>query len=145
MGLLENEEFDIEEEQTSKVEMDLFRGILEMAKSKQLQAIGGLGGAFMIHLIVGAIYRWNMINGYVGMFYGTQKETSVGAPLAMLCAGLTMRIGFKLSNSYGSAVVLGCAMVLATIASIMSSYMSSFSCTFISTKPFSFFTIFSTA
>jgi hypothetical protein len=49
--------------------MDLFRGIMLMAKSKQLAAISGLLGAFAIHLIVGAIYRWNMIAGYVGIYY----------------------------------------------------------------------------
>lgn len=40
-----------------------------MAKSKQLAAISGLTGAFAIHLIVGAIYRWNMIAEYVGIYY----------------------------------------------------------------------------
>lgn len=44
-----------------------------MAKSKQLAAICGLVGAFLIHLIVGAIYRWNMVNGYVGYYYNTDQ------------------------------------------------------------------------
>lgn len=42
-----------------------------MAKSKQLAAVSGLLGAFTIHLIVGAIYRWNMITGYVSIYYET--------------------------------------------------------------------------
>jgi hypothetical protein len=49
--------------------VDLFKGIMLMAKSKQLAAISGLTGAFAIHLIVGAIYRWNMIAEYVGIYY----------------------------------------------------------------------------
>ena len=49
--------------------MDLFKGIMLMAKSKQMAAIGGLLGAFCMHLIVGAIYRWNMITGYVGIYF----------------------------------------------------------------------------
>jgi len=55
------------------VEIDLFKGIFQMAKSNQVAAISGLLGAFMIHLIVGAIYRWNMITGYVGMYYNTAE------------------------------------------------------------------------
>ena len=49
--------------------MDLFKGITLMAKSKKVAAICGLIGAFTIHLIVGAIYRWNMITDYVGIYY----------------------------------------------------------------------------
>jgi len=45
-----------------------------MAKSKQIIAIAGLIGAFMIHLVVGAIYRWNMIAGYVGMYYNSSSS-----------------------------------------------------------------------
>jgi hypothetical protein len=44
-----------------------------MAKSKQVAAIGGLLGAFLIHLVVGAIYRWNMITGYVGLYFNTDN------------------------------------------------------------------------
>ena len=68
-----------------------------MAKSKQLAAVCGLLGAFTIHLIVGAIYRWNMIAEYVGIYYESGTITPIGAPLYMLCTGLTMRLGAKLS------------------------------------------------
>lgn len=68
-GSAEEEEGD--GEQTTHVEADLFRGIMLMAKSKQVTAICGLLGAFCIHLVVGAIYRWNMITGYVGLYYST--------------------------------------------------------------------------
>ena len=44
-----------------------------MAKSKQFTAIAGLLGAFLIHLIVGAIYRWNMVSGYVGVYFNNNR------------------------------------------------------------------------
>jgi len=47
--------------------MDLVRGIMRMAIAKKLTAIAGLVGAFMLHLIIGAIYRWNMISRYVSV------------------------------------------------------------------------------
>lgn len=82
----------------------------------------------MIHLIVGAIYRWNMIAEYVALYYGTDHWTAVGAPLAMLCAGLTMRLGFKLCSTFGSKWVIAIGIVVATISTIVASTMSSFPC-----------------
>ncbi|CAM6005796.1 unnamed protein product [Sphagnum balticum] len=106
--------------------MDMFKGIMRMAKSKQLASLSGLLGALCIHLIVGAIYRWNMITGYVGTFYGTEYVTPIGAPLSMLCVGLTMRLGYKLSNDRGSECVMLFAMTVITSCTIVSSYMPSF-------------------
>ena len=94
-----------------------------MAKSKQLAAISGLLGAFAIHLIVGAIYRWNMIADYVGLFYGTERITPIGAPLSMLCAGFTMRIGAKIATVLGSRFILSVGIFLAVVATLISSQM----------------------
>ena len=99
-----------------------------MAKSKQLAAISGLIGAFIIHLIVGAIYRWNMITDYVGIYYNTDKITPIGAPLSMLCAGLTMRIGAKIADSLGSRFIISVGVFLATIATIVASQTNNFGC-----------------
>ena len=111
------------------MEVDLFKGIGLMAKSKQLAAISGLLGAFTIHLIVGAIYRWNMIADYVGLFYGTDRITPIGAPLAMLCAGLTMRLGAKIGSVLGSRFILSMGVFLAVTATFISSQMEHFGCT----------------
>lgn len=108
------------------MEMDLFKGIRLMAKSKQATAICGLFGGFLIHLVVGAIYRWNMITGYIGLYYGTSNETPVGAPLVMLCAGITMRLGFKLSGTFGSRWVIVVGIVASTLSVIIASTMDSF-------------------
>ena len=108
-----------------------------MAKSKQLAAISGLLGAFAIHLIVGAIYRWNMITDYVGIHYNTDKITPIGAPLSMLCAGVTMRLGAKVSEALGSRLVLSFAMILAVVATIVSSQVTHFAGKNANTKCFS--------
>jgi len=112
------------------VEVDLYKVIHLMAKSKQLAAVSGLLGAFTIHLIVGAIYRWNMITDYVGLYYGTTTITPIGAPLYMLCTGFTMRLGAKLSDKIGSRIVLGFGLITTVIAIVVSSQMDTFWCKF---------------
>ena len=97
-----------------------------MAKSKQVTAICGLLGAFFIHLIVGAIYRWNMITGYIGLYYDTIYQAPIGAPLVMLCAGLTMRLGFKLSNIFGSKWIIVIGILTSTVSIIIGSLMTTF-------------------
>lgn len=104
----------------------MVKGIRLMAKSKQLAAISGLLGAFTIHLIVGAIYRWNMITEYVSIYYETVWITPIGAPLAMFCAGLTMRLGAKISDMVGSRWVLTAAMMLAGLSTVLASKSDSF-------------------
>jgi len=97
-----------------------------MAKSKQLAAVGGLLGAFAIHLIVGAIYRWNMITGYVSLFYETERITPIGAPLGMICVGLTMRIGAKVSELVGSRWVLSIGVFLSGLSTVIASRTNTF-------------------
>lgn len=116
--------------------MDLFRRILNMAKSKQLAALSGLIGAFMIHLVVGAIYRWNMISYYVGVYYDDQVWAPIGAPLFMLTCGLTMRLGWVLSNRNGSIPVLGVALGAAVVSQFASSDMPSLFCKILLIKTF---------
>lgn len=128
MGLIEGEEEDEEGTQNTHVEVDLYKVIHLMAKSKQLAAISGLLGAFAIHLIVGAIYRWNMIAGYVGIYYETNIITPIGAPIYMLCIGFTMRLGAKLSGIFGSRIVLGFGLIMTVVSILISSAMPSFGC-----------------
>jgi len=97
-----------------------------MAKSKQLAAISGLLGAFLIHLIVGAIYRWNMITEYVTIYYDVDRMTPIGAPLSMLCTGITMRIGAKIGEALGGRFIIGVGVFVASIATLISSQMNHF-------------------
>jgi len=80
----------------------------------------------MIHLVVGAIYRWNMIADLVGTYFDTSYETPVGAPLSMLCAGLTMRLGYKLSDKCGRPLILLVAMTTAVTGALVSSFTTTF-------------------
>lgn len=44
----------------------------------------------------------------------------------MLCAGLTMRLGFKLSNTFGSKWVIAIGVAISTVSVIIGSAMSTF-------------------
>ena len=126
LGVVEGErEEDLEDR--GQVEMDLLRGIMRMARNEKLAAVSGLVGACLLHLIVGAIYRWNMIAEYVGAHFDEHTWTPIGAPLSMLCAGVTMRLGYNLSNAFGSRLVLTLAMGLAILANFAASFSGTFS------------------
>lgn len=47
----------------------------------------------------------------------------------MLCAGLTMRLGFKLSDAFGSKWVLTIGIVVSTISTVIASTMNTFTST----------------
>ena len=116
---------------------------MNMTKSKKITAILGLSGAFCLHLIVGAIYRWNMITDYVSLQYNIDKQTPIGAPLSMLCVGITMRLGYKLSIKFGSKIILWTGLILATLSTIISSMHTTFQCTYGFNQNFYYYTTFS--
>lgn len=70
-------------------------------------------GSFLLHLIIGSLYRWGMINPYITSFYKitsnpdlqTRKD-AIGAPLAMFCIGLTIQFGSKAANKIGTSLTL---------------------------------------
>lgn len=110
-----------------------------MPKLNQFVAFSGLIGAFIVHLIIGAIYRWNMIAGYVGIYYETDWITPIGAPLSMFCAGLTMRLGVKLTEGLGSRVVLGFGMLMAGVSILVASHTNNFGSNSVSIQFFCYF------
>jgi hypothetical protein len=69
----------------------------------------GLFGAFCLHLIVGSLFRWGIINPYITSFYKittnhdlqTGKD-AIGSPLAMLSIGLTIQLGGKIAKKIGT-------------------------------------------
>ena len=60
------------------------------------------------------------------MYYESGTITPIGAPLAMFCAGITTRLGAKLSEGLGSRIVLSVAMGMAIIATFVSSQTDNF-------------------
>ena len=67
-----------------------------------------------------------MISDYVAAHYQSELWTPIGAPLAMLFAGTTMRLGYNLSNSYGSRLVLSLALGIAILSNLAASFSSGF-------------------
>ena len=62
-----------------------------------------LFGSFLIHLCIGASYRWNMLNIYVTSYYKVLDDPyldathdSIVAPISLFCMGLGMRLGIRI-------------------------------------------------
>lgn len=65
----------------------------------------GVLGALLLHLLVGAIYRWAMVNNYITSYFKitndpelVTSEDSIGTPICLFAIGLTMKLGFRLCN-----------------------------------------------
>lgn len=93
----------------------------------------GVTGAFMLHLLIGAIYRWAMINGYISSFYKITNDpyietskNSIGAPISMLAVGLTMKPALKLSQKTGKIFLILPAVLLLFASCFICSFMPSF-------------------
>jgi len=98
---------------------------MKMQKYHKIIAICGILGAFMIHIVVGAIHRWIMIAQYVNIQYNYQEDMPI-APLSMLCAGITMRLGYQLSIQFGTGIILMIGIIITTLTSIVSSIIISY-------------------
>ena len=93
----------------------------------------GVAGAFMLHLLIGAIYRWAMINGYITSFYKITNDpyletskNSIGAPISMLAVGFTMKPALKLSQKTGKIFLILPAVLLLFASCFICSFMPSF-------------------
>ena len=95
----------------------------------------------MLHLLFGAIYRWAMINVYITSYYKTTNDpfietsrNSIGAPISMLAAGVTMKSAIRLSKFFegyhklGKLIMLSIVVVLLGGQVMISSYMPSYLC-----------------
>lgn len=98
----------------------LFKGII------------GCIGAFLLHIVIGSIYQWGIVNVYVTSYYsiveGPQSLTSnaIVFPLMMLCTGFTMKLGNYISSKIGTPfMTLGLSFVLAGMV-FASSYAPTF-------------------
>lgn len=93
----------------------------------------GILGAFCLHLLIGAIYRWPMINVYATSFYKitndpelTNNENSVGTPIFMFSVGLTMKYGLHLAKSIGKIPLFVVSVSMLTIVLHIAHLMPSF-------------------
>lgn len=103
--------------------------------SLKYSVIGAMAllGSFIIDLIIGASYRWNMVNIYITSYYKitTQPELqvtedSIASPLSLFCMGIGMRAGLRVCEVLGVFPTLLLSMLLTSGAIYLSSYMPNF-------------------
>lgn len=101
-----------------------------------MRGLLGLLGAFLLHVLIGAINRWGMINSYVTSFFKLTAdphiETNVNCfvvPLTMFCAGATMKWGFRRCGQFGLVQVMSVSVVGMAGCSFVASLAEEFACT----------------
>lgn len=89
----------------------------------------------MLHLLIGAIYRWAMVNAYISSYYKitnnpyiTTSIDSVGAPLSMLAVGFTMKPALKIGMKTGKIPLIICSVLMLAASTLISSFMPTFFC-----------------
>lgn len=120
--------------QSKQIDQTMLEEYLE-SQSLKHHAVGimALLGAFIIDLIIGASYRWNMINIYITSYYKVTvepellvTEDSIASPLSLFCMGVGMRAGVRLAQGIGVFPTLLLSMLLTTVVVYVSSYMPNF-------------------
>ena len=73
-----------------------------------LKGFLGCVGGFMIHLVIGSLYQWGLINAYFTSYFKIgsypdlkTKDMIIIFPLMMFCIGITMKLGLDLGAKYG--------------------------------------------
>lgn len=78
--------------------------------------LGCFGGMF-IHLIIGSLYQWGIINIYITSYYRTLdpavtlESNAVAFPVMMLCIGITMRLGLFLAQHTHPLIIMASVVV----------------------------------
>lgn len=98
----------------------LFKGLL------------GCAGGLIIHLILGSVYQWGIINVYITSYFALSGSTSditvtgIVAPLMMFCIGLTMKLGNILSTKIGLPVLTAITTPIMAALVFASSFVTNF-------------------
>lgn len=93
--------------------------------------LGCFGGLF-IHMIVGSLYQWGIINIYFTSFYKITEpnlrleNTGVVFPIMMTCIGIGMRPGIHLAEKIGTFWTLVAIEFVAAILVLASSFIPVF-------------------
>lgn len=89
--------------------------------------IGCFGGMF-IHLIIGSLYQWGIINIYITSYYRTidsnvtLESNAIAFPVMMLCIGLTMRLGLFLAQCTHPLILMAFVVIAQALFIFVSSY-----------------------
>lgn len=74
-----------------------------MISKRTILGIVGVFGGMLIHLVIGSLYQWGIINIYITSYHKTMdssvtlENNVVAFPIMMLCIGLTMRLGIMIT------------------------------------------------
>ena len=93
--------------------------------------MGCFGGLF-IHMIVGSLYQWGIINIYFTSFYKITEpslkleNTGVVFPIMMTCIGIGMRPGIHIAERIGTFWTLLAIEFAAALIVLASSFIPTF-------------------
>lgn len=82
-----------------------------------------------IHLVIGCLYQWGIINIYITSYYRlsdsnvTLEGNAIAFPVMMLCIGLTMRLGLIISEKTSPLLVLFVVSLFQAITVFCCSYV----------------------
>lgn len=82
-----------------------------------------------IHLIIGFLYQWGIINIYITSYYKildptvTIENNVIAFPIMMLCIGLTMRLGIMLADLTSPILTIGVSVICQATLIFSSSYV----------------------
>lgn len=99
----------------------LFKGLL------------GCVGGFCMHLILGSIYQWGIINVYITSYFslisGSKQSLTVNGiifPIMMICIAFGMRIGNYLADLIGLPALMAILSIVMSGLVFGSSYLDTF-------------------
>lgn len=80
-------------------------------KKRVLIGLLGCLGAFFLHMLIGSVYQWGIINIYVTSYYRladsniSLEGNAIAYPVMMLCIGVTMKIGLHFAEATHPLIV----------------------------------------
>jgi hypothetical protein len=95
-------------------------------------AIGCVAG-LILHLIIGSLYQWSIINVYITSFYKisdpsiTLEANAIVFPLMQLAIGLAMKPGIMVAEKIGTFPTLIIFEILLPAVILASSFLPNFS------------------
>lgn len=94
-----------------------------------LGAMGCFGG-MLIHLVIGSLYQWGIINIYITSYYRTLdpevtlEKNAIAFPIMMICYGFTMRLGLLLAECLHPIFSMATVVLMQAAVIFSSSYLT---------------------
>jgi hypothetical protein len=90
----------------------------------------GCFGGMLIHLVIGSLYQWGIINIYITSYYRTLdpevtlEKNAIAFPIMMICYGFTMRLGLLLAEFLHPIFTMGAVVLMQAVVIFSSSYLT---------------------